>query len=144
MRGVKNLRVINANMIFVLIGGHPQIAIYAIAEKAADITSSTINNVKPSKRKARPVLNACEERFHRRVYVRRDKRVAQADTRTILPRRHQCQIRWAATGTYNRFVEMLRYSQGEWSSLEYNNQDVEQQQCKEYHTCRTVNAAIGT
>ena len=37
VRGVDNLRVVDASIMRLLMGGHPQMAVYAIAEKAADM-----------------------------------------------------------------------------------------------------------
>jgi choline dehydrogenase-like flavoprotein len=37
VRGVKNLRVADANVTPLLPSGHPQMAVFAIAEKAADM-----------------------------------------------------------------------------------------------------------
>ena len=37
VRGIDNLRVVDASIMPTLMGGHPQMAVYAIAEKAADM-----------------------------------------------------------------------------------------------------------
>lgn len=37
VRGVSNLRVADASIMPLLMGGHPQMAVYAIGEKAADL-----------------------------------------------------------------------------------------------------------
>ena len=37
VRGVDSLRVVDASIMPTLMGGHPQMAVYAIAEKAADM-----------------------------------------------------------------------------------------------------------
>ena len=37
VRGVSNLRVADASIMPILMGGHPQMAVYGIGEKAADM-----------------------------------------------------------------------------------------------------------
>ena len=37
VRGIDSLRVVDASIMPTLMGGHPQMAVYAIAEKAADM-----------------------------------------------------------------------------------------------------------
>ena len=37
VRGVDDLRVVDASIMPLLMGGHPQMAVYGIAEKAADM-----------------------------------------------------------------------------------------------------------
>lgn len=40
VRGISNLRVADASVMPLLMGGHPQMACYAIGEKAADLIKS--------------------------------------------------------------------------------------------------------
>lgn len=43
VRGVEGLRVADASVMPLLMGGHPQLAVYAIGEKAADMIKESRN-----------------------------------------------------------------------------------------------------